>query len=94
MEEFDKDKIDQIAGEIVSFKKGDKTVYLVENYDGSDIMASISGYELDVNFNLEVINSIEDAEAMANGLADIFYKTLMDQLIKEKPNITNHNADG
>lgn len=94
MEEFDKDKIDQIAGEIVSFKKGDKTVYLVENYDGSDIMASISGYELDVNFNLEVINSIEDAEAMANGLADIFYKTLMDQLIKEKPNITNHNAAG
>lgn len=91
MEDLSQEKIDQALDETVTFKKGDMTVYLVENYDGSDIMASISGYGLNVNFNLEVINSIEDAEAMANGLADIFYKTLMDQLIKEKPNIANHN---
>ena len=35
------------------------------------------------SFNMRLINSLADAEACANALADVFYEALMDQLIRE-----------
>jgi hypothetical protein len=33
---------------------------------------------------MRTINSLADAEAAANALADVFYEVLMEQLIEEK----------
>lgn len=73
--------------ETVTFRKDDRMVYGVLNYDGNEMMAVISGYDLNIAFNMRLINSLADAENCANSMADVFYELLMEQLIGEKPDI-------
>lgn len=68
----------------VTFRVEDRMTYGVLNYDGNELMAAITGYDLNVVFNMRLINSLADAEACANALADVFYQTLMEQLIARK----------
>lgn len=70
--------------ERVSFRVEDRMTYGVLNYDGTELMAAITGYDLQVAFNLRLINSLADAEAAADALADVFYQTLMEQLLEQK----------
>lgn len=70
--------------ETVTFKGSDRMTYGAMNYDGTEMMAVISGYDLNIAFNMRTINSLADAEAAANALADVFYEVLMEQLIEEK----------
>ena len=49
--------------------------------DGNELMAFISGYDLEIKFNLRLINSLADAEACADALAQVFYDALMEQLL-------------
>lgn len=76
----------------VSFKPSEKMLYGVLNYDGNELMATISGYDLSISFNMRVINSLADAENCADALADVFYQALMEQLIKKNPSITQPSA--
>ena len=70
--------------ETITFRVEDLTTYGVLGADGTEFMAAISGYGLDIAFNLKLINSLADAEACADALADVFYQTLMEQLISRK----------
>ena len=79
MEEKKDDKIER-----VTFRVEDRMTYGVLNYDGNELMAAITGYDLNVVFNMRLINSLADAEACADALADVFYQTLMEQLISRK----------
>lgn len=81
------DDMQEILEQTVSFKVGDKVIYGVLNYEGNEYMATITGYDLQISFNMRLINSIADAEACANGIADVFYQSLMEQLIAEKKDI-------
>lgn len=81
------DDMQEILEKTVSFKVGDKVIYGVLNYEGNEYMATITGYDLQISFNMRLINSIADAEACANGIADVFYQSLMEQLIAEKKDI-------
>lgn len=67
--------------ETITFKQEEKMTYGALGYDGNDLMAVISGYDLNVSFNMKLINSLGDAEACANALADVFYELLMEQLL-------------
>lgn len=73
----------------VSFRLSDKRLYGVLGYDGNELLAAISGYDLDISFNMRLINSLADAEACANALADVFYQALMEQLIEKNPSGLN-----
>lgn len=73
--------------ETVSFKRSDRMIYGAMNYEGTEMMAVISGYDLNIAFNMRTINSLADAEAAANALADVFYEVLMEQLIEEKSEV-------
>lgn len=73
--------------EIISFKKDELISYGVLNYEGEDLMCTISGYGLNIAFNMRLINSLTDAENCADALADVFYQALMEQLIAQKPNV-------
>ena len=75
---------DADGDETVTFKVDDLATYGVLNYEGNEFMAVITGYALNINFNMKLINSLADAEAMANGIADVFYNALMDELIEMK----------
>ena len=74
----------QKTEDTVVFKADDRMTYGAMNYDGTELMAVISGYDLNIAFNMRTINSLADAEAAANALADVFYEVLMEQLIEEK----------
>ena len=80
--------------EIVSFKKdSEKMMYGVLNYDGNELMAAITGYDLNVSFNMRLINTLTDAESCADALADVFYQALMKQLIAQKPDIAKQQTE-
>lgn len=72
---------------MVSFKPSEKMLYGVLNYDGNELMATISGYDLSISFNMRLINSLSDAENCADALANVFYEALMEELIQKKPAI-------
>lgn len=76
--------MEQEENESITFKKSERMTYGAVNYDGNELMAMISGYDLRIAFNMRVINSLADAEACADALADVFYEALMEQLIAEK----------
>ena len=65
----------------VTFNVEDRMRYGAVTPDGNDVMAVISGYDLNIAFNLKTINSLADAEATADALAQVFYEILMEQLI-------------
>ncbi len=71
----------------VSFKPSEKMVYGVLNYDGNELMATITGYDLSISFNMRLINSLTDAENCADALANVFYETLLEELIQKNPAI-------
>ena len=80
--------------ETVSFKKdSEKMMYGALNYDGNELMAAITGYDLNVSFNMRLINSLTDAESCADALADVFYQALMKQLIAQKPDIAKQQTE-
>lgn len=74
------------------FKMSDRMNYGVLGYDGNELMAIISGYDVNISFNMKLINSLADAEACANSMADVFYQALMEQLIAEKADFVNPNT--
>ena len=71
----------------ITFNTEERMRYGAINYDNTELMAVISGYDLNIAFNLKTINSLADAEAAANALADVFYQVLMEQLLQEKSHI-------
>lgn len=76
----------------VSFEPSEKMVYGVLNYDGNEMMATITGYDLAISFNMRLINSLADAENCANAMADVFYEALMEELIQKNPTILKPKA--
>lgn len=89
MDELKKEEIDLTGVERVSFRTEDRMTYGVMGYDGNEMMAAITGYDLGIMFNMRLINSLADAEACADALADVFYQTLMEQLIERKAQFIN-----
>jgi hypothetical protein len=79
---------DEEGNQTVTFLTTDLITYGVIGYEGDELLATITGYGLSINFNMRLINSIADAEKMANGMADIFFKALMDQLIEINKDIS------
>lgn len=76
-------KMSEDVPETITFRTADRMTYGALGYDGNELMAVISGYDLEIKFNLRLINSLADAEACADALAQVFYEALMEQLIHE-----------
>lgn len=67
----------------VSFKEiDDLTSFTVKTEDGKALFY-ISGYGLTVNFNRDMLNSVEDVEAMLDGIKDLFRKMVMKSLLPD-----------
>lgn len=62
----------------------DKTCLTVINDDIDEPLVEISGYDLQINFNLKYIKSIEDVELAVTGIGDVFRRTIMDQLLEDR----------
>ena len=62
----------------------DKQVYTIMDEDNVTPVLEICGYDLDFKFNMDKINSLEDAENVTTSLAQIMFKLLTEQLILER----------
>ena len=62
----------------------DKICFSVVNEEHGKELVNISGYDLDVSFNLEYMNSVEDVEMAVEGIANLFRELIMDSLLKNK----------
>ena len=70
--------------ETITFRTADRMTYGALGYDGNELMAVISGDDLEIKFNMRLIHSLSHADASADELAQVFYEALMEQLIQEK----------
>ena len=77
--------LEPVHESIVEFKMlSDRTVYQVLSERNKEVMVEISGYDLQINFNLEHINSVQDIEAAAGGLTQLFREIITEQLLEHK----------
>ena len=86
MEQEKQDTREQVP-ETVTFRTADRITYGALGYDGNELMAVISGYDLEIKFNMRLINSLADA------LAQVFYDTLVEQLVQSKAGFIKPPAD-
>ena len=91
--EQEKQHTAQQVPETITFRTADRMTYGALGYDGNELMAVISGYDLEIRFNMRLINSRADAEACADALAQVFYDTLIEQLINEKRDFVKPPVD-
>ena len=64
--------------------RSDRSAFTIKNPEIDKILIEISGYDLQVNFNMEYINSIADVEAAVSGVGDLFRQIIMDKLLEYK----------
>lgn len=72
-----------IEEKVIFNAHSDKMCYGVSD-DNNEMLVEISGYDLQTKFNLNKINSLDDAEKTCSALANVFLKTLCEQLLEEK----------
>lgn len=62
----------------------DRDVLRVYREDTEQTLAEISGYDLAISFNLKFINSVQDVEAVLEGLSELFRDAIMKQMLEDK----------
>lgn len=67
--------------EVVFNSQSDRRFFSVKSEDGKETMMEISGYDLDVRFNRNVIKTVQDVESLLDGIKDLFRKIIMEDLI-------------
>ncbi len=76
-------KLSAVPESEVKFKIiSDRDVMNVVNADSNEVLIEISGYDLQINFNMEYLKSVEDIDAACNGVAQLFRDTIMDKLLE------------
>ena len=69
---------------VVTFKAlSDITRLGVNTPDGVELM-NICGYGLKININRDMINSVDDVEALLDGIKYLYRKLVMDSLLSGK----------
>ena len=67
----------------VKFKLvSDKKVMNIVNADINEVLVEISGYDLQITFNMQYLKSVEDIEAACSGIADLFRDTITEKLLE------------
>lgn len=67
--------------EVVFNSQSDRRFFSVKSEDGKETMMEISGYDMDVRFNRNVIKTVQDVESLLDGIKDLFRKIIMEDLI-------------
>lgn len=68
---------------VVQFKTiSDRIIREVINADTKQVLVHISGYDLQINFNMQYLKSVEDVEAACGGIAQLFRDIIMEKLLE------------
>lgn len=69
----------------VEFKLiSDRSIFNVVNKEINQTLVEISGYDLQINFNLEYLNTMEDIESAIEGLGNLFRDIILERLLAQK----------
>lgn len=82
--EQDKDvQLPKVDEPIVKFRLvSDRDVINIVNDDIKETLVEISGYDFQINFNMQYLKSVEDINAARNGIADLFQQLIMEKLLE------------
>lgn len=70
---------------ILQFREGaDLTMLQIVDKDTKSILGYISGYALDINFNMGELNSMQRIEAFLEGIKTAFRKVIYDKAFENK----------
>ena len=73
----------QVEEAEVKFKLiSDRTVRQIVNADTNEPMVEISGYDLQINFNMKYLKSVEEIDAACKGIAQLFKEVIVDKLLE------------
>lgn len=61
----------------------DLMVYGVSTEEGEEMIAEISGYGIKTRFNMDRINSIDDAEYACQAMSNVFFKALFETMLED-----------
>lgn len=76
-----------VTESVVQFKMlSDRTVFHVISEKNNEVMIEISGYDLQINFNMEYLNSVQDIEAACGGVSQLFREIITEKLLEHKQN--------
>ena len=60
----------------------DRDTMSIINQDINEVLVEISGYDLQINFNMQYLKSVEDIDAACSGIANLFRETIMEKLLE------------
>lgn len=73
----------QVDEPIVKFRvNSDRIVREVVNADTNQVLVHISGYDLQVNFNMQYLKSVEDIEAACSGISQLCRELIMTKVLE------------
>lgn len=73
----------KVNGPTVHFKLiTDRIIREVNNPEINQTLIRISGYDLQIDYNLQYLKSVEDIEAACNGIAQLFREDIMRVLLE------------
>lgn len=86
MKEVPTDKPNVLVNEReVRFReKSDLSVVQITDYDTNRVMGYIAGYGLDINFNMEELNSMDRVEQFLEGLKKAFRSVILEKALGAK----------
>ena len=92
--EEEKGKVELTSNEpeVVFKALSDRFKYQIKTEDDQFVVMEISGYDLSIKWNRDLLNDIADVESLLDGLKDMFRKLIMQDLLenhKEKENNTD-----
>lgn len=89
------DKLNEMTEEpTVIFKLiSDRQAMAVETEDEHYRVMEISGYDLNVSFNRDLLKSVEDVESLLDGLKEMFRRLIMKDLLENPESTTNKESD-
>lgn len=67
--------------EVVFNMISDKRVFGVKSEETGDSIFEITGYDLQIKFNRDVINTLEDTENLLEGIKDLFRQLIVADLL-------------
>lgn len=83
MEQDKNVQLPKVDEPIVKFRLvSDRDVMNIVNDDIKETLVEISGYDLQINFNMQYLKSVEDINAARNGIADLFQQLIMEKLLE------------
>ena len=89
------DKLNEMTDEPnVTFKYlSDKRTLAIETEDEDYRILEISGYDLNIAFNRDLLKSVEDIEDMLDGLKELFRKLVLQDLLENQEIEPNKDSE-